>query len=193
MGGVRMAGRWMRDDHGRRASFVLCWSAVGALAGVTAWLLFSVPGTRQGVVSGDLAGLDATLVVLSGFLVGAAQAGVLSAHGVTGERAAVRHWLGMTLAWTTLWPARLVTPTITSNGPALRLFWLSLPCLIVGAISGVWLFVPTRFSPHPPPDGDGTLRLPVGIGQVEAPYGEAWRAMHLGHAAVAASDRREAA
>ena len=188
-----MAGRWMRDDRGRRAAFVLWWSLVGALAGVAAWLLFSVPDTQQGVVSGELVGLDATLAVLSGFLVGGAQAGVLNVYGIAGERATRRHWLGMTLAWAVLWPARLVAPALLTFGPAITLLWPALPWLIFGALSGVWLFVPPRFAPHPMPDGGRTLRLPLDIGQFEPPSGEPLRAIHLGHSAVAASDRRQAA
>lgn len=186
-------GRWTRDGRRWSVAFALWWSGVSALAGVMGWLLFWMPGGRHAGVSGDLLGWNAALAVVSGFLVGAAQAGVLTAHGVAGERAAMCHWLGTALVWSILWPAWLVAPAVTGYGQVFSPLWPALPWLIFGAISGAWLLARVRFSPQLPPDDDGTPRLFADQEQAETAPGEAARPTHMRRAAVAASDWREAA
>lgn len=192
--GDGVGGRPARHVSERRASFVLWWTAVSMLAAVVAWLLFSSSASHPLAISGDLLGRDAALAAICGFLVGAVQAGMLTAHGVVGERAATRHWIGTTLAWIVLWPAQLVAPiAIAGDGRTVTLLWHALPWLMLGALSLGWLLVPLLRTSHSPPNGGGRMRLLAGHGQLDAASGEALYAIQVRRKAVAASDRSEAA
>lgn len=150
-----------RGRVGRRATLVLWWSTLSALAGVTGWMAALVlTGSHHVVLSGDLLGLDAAIAVLGGFIVGAAQVGVLTAHHMVDEAAATRYWISMTVAWTLTWPAWLVAASTFAVDPRLvpGLPWQALPWLIVSTLSGAWLLVhvpDARSVPPEDPDGGG--------------------------------------
>ena len=143
---------------GRRATFILWWSAVSVLAGVMGWLLFCFPESRHTVVSDDLLSLDAAMAVLSGFLVGAVQVAVLTAHQMADETLATLHGISVTLVWALTWPAWLAATPGTAIGSQTVsiLLWQALPWVIIGTLSGVWLLATMpdlRSAPTEGPNG----------------------------------------
>lgn len=186
---------WARAGRERRASFVLWWLAVSALAAVMGWLLFSPQGGSHLALSGDLLGWDAAIAVLSGFFIATAQVVVLTTCGVAEERAATCHWIGMTLVWALIWPAWLAaSPAVaTAAVPAPTLLWRVLPWLIFGVLSALRLFATARVALETPPTGGSSPRLLADREDAAVTAGEIPGAATARLAAVAAAEEAEAA
>lgn len=184
-----------RAGRERRASFILRWLAVSALAEAMGWLLFSSQRGSHLAISGDLLGWDAAIAVLSGFFIATAQVVVLTTCGVAEERAATRHWISMTLVWALIWPAWLVaSPAVaTSSVLAPTLLWRTLPWLIFGVLSAPRMFATVRVVPETPPSGGSSPRPLADREDIAVAAGEISGAATARRAAVAAAEEAEAA